>query len=66
MDDPWHITVDVFPIDWGTVEGRKTLCGSLSQKIVRFQFFDGFVKSHVVKQSDVCKECLKILRRRDN
>ena len=65
MDVPWHITVDVPDKDWGTVEGLKNLCGSESQKNVRFQMFDVFVKSHMVKESEVCGKCLEIFGQMD-
>ena len=61
MDSPWHITVEVPDKEWGTVEGLKTLCAGESKKIIRFQFFDIFSKTNV-NESEVCKECLGIMR----
>jgi hypothetical protein len=58
MEMPWHITLEVGDKDWNTSEGLRTLCGAESQKIIRFQLFNFFVKAHSVSESDVCKECL--------
>ncbi len=66
MNSPRHITVNVPDLDWGSPEGLKNLCGSPSQKNVRYQMFDVFVKSHMVNKNEVCKECLEIFRQQNN
>lgn len=65
MNTPWHITVEVPDKDWGTPEGVKVLCGVDSPKIIRFQMFEILVKGHSVKESEVCKQCLEIFRKKE-
>ena len=60
MDGPWHITVEVSDQDWESDEGPKNLCGSPSQKNVRYEHFDVFLKAYTVKE--VCEKCLELFK----
>ena len=63
MTKTLHITVNVHQGEWQTEEGLKTLCGnSTGLFVVRFQLFENYLKAHMLKDTDVCAECLEIYR----
>jgi hypothetical protein len=59
-----HISFDVELQMHGT-DHLPTLCGAGSDSYIAFQFFHRFLKVRMVKEEDVCPQCLDPFRKAD-
>jgi hypothetical protein len=66
MNKEWHITIPYPHEKWATPEGDKTLCGTESPYLVRFEFYENFSKAHMLNESGVCKRYLELFEQEKN